>query len=80
MGVLPVPDEVRAMVNGIDELVKAVKGQNSLLEKIYAQMVVSHSNLEQLRQLPDKVEAMHGTLDVATDSLRLLSVFNERKA
>lgn len=80
MGVLPVPDEIRAMVGGINELTNAVKAQNVLLEKIYSQMGVSLSNSEQLKSLRDKLDAMHGTLSIAADSLRLLSVFNEKKA
>ncbi len=80
MGVLPVPDEIRAMVNGIKELVTAVKEQTALLEKIHLQMGVSQSNSEQLKVLRDKLDAVHGTLITATDSLRLLSVFSERRA
>lgn len=80
MGVLPVPDELRQMVDGINKLVKSVEAQNVLLEKIHSQMETSQSNAEQLKLLRDKLDAVHGTLSVATDSLRLISVFNGKSA
>ncbi len=46
MGVLPVPDEIRQLVNGITELVDTVKAQNALLEKIHAQIATSQSTSE----------------------------------
>lgn len=80
MGVLPVPDELRQMADGINKLVRSVEAQNVLLERIHSQIGTSQSNSEQLKLLRDKLDAVHGTLSVATDSLRLISVLNGKTA
>ena len=73
-------DEIRAMAEGINESVKMVRAQNVLLEKIHSLMGTSRTNSEQLKLLREKLDAVHGTLSAATDSLRLLSVFNGKTA
>jgi len=78
--VAPVTDEIKALAQGIDKPLNTVKAQNVLLEKIYSQMGTSKSTSEQLKLLRDELDAVHGTLSAATDSLRLLSVFNGKRA
>ena len=73
-------DEIKALAQGIDKPLNTVKAQNVLLEKIYSQMGTSKSTSEQLKLLRDELDAVHGTLSAATDSLRLLSVFNGKRA
>ncbi len=79
MGVLPVPDEIKAMANGIDKLVAAVNTQNSLLERIHADLVELKAGTATLRTLVDKVDGMHGTVQAARDSLRMLCSTMEKK-
>jgi hypothetical protein len=79
MGVLPVPDEVRGMAEGIDRLVAAVNTQNVLLEKMLAEITAMRTDMSQMKALTDKVETMHGTVQAARDSLRMLCSTMEKK-
>ncbi len=79
MGVLPVPDEVRAMANGIDKLVAAMNTQNSLLERIHADVAELKTGVSTLKTIVEKIDGMHGTVQAARDSLRMLCSTVEKK-
>ncbi|MEW6347435.1 MAG: hypothetical protein AB1646_00105 [Thermodesulfobacteriota bacterium] len=79
MGVLPVPDEVRAMANGIDKLVAAINIQNALLEKIHSSLTEIKSGATTMKTIAEKMDGMHGTVQAARDSLRMLCSTMEKK-
>ncbi len=79
MGVLPVPDEIRTMANGIDKLVALINTQNSLLEKIHADLVELKTASTTIRTIAEKMDGMHGTVQAARDSLRMLCSTVEKK-
>jgi hypothetical protein len=79
MGVLPVPDEIRAMVKSIDTMAAAIKEHSMWLEKIHSQMVEIKTGLDGFKEINSKLDSMHGTLTSSKDSIRMLCTLIERK-
>ncbi len=79
MGVLPVPDEIRDMAKGMNDLVAVIRAQNALLEKILNQVTELKNSSGEIRAVRERIDAIQGTLTTSKDTLRMMSTFMERK-
>lgn len=79
MGMLPVPEEIRAMVKSIDSMTTAIKEHSMWLEKIHSQLVEIKGGTSVYKEINSKLDSMHGTLTSSKDSIRMLCTLIERK-
>ncbi len=79
MGMLPVPEEIRAMVKSIDSMTTAIKEHSMWLEKIHSQLVEIKGTSSGYKEINSKLDSMHGTLTSSKDSIRMLCTLIERK-